>query len=129
MATPAINIGIDYSQEKVKIKELLDKYQPTEFANFGDLLAEVAQQRVSKIEIELDQLANLADQSLLQNIEQNTKRYTSLFCQVVDSMLPDQSDQPTDDSDPLSVLIYQRTKRNQEDGNGPTSFPPELVRK
>ncbi|KAJ3271981.1 Mcm2-7 hexameric complex component [Terramyces sp. JEL0728] len=116
MSTPAINIGIDYAQEK-------------DYISFSDMLAEVAQQKLSKIEIELDQLAMITDQSLLLNIEQNTKRYTSLFCQVVDSMLPDQTDQPTDDSDPLSVLIYQRTKRNQEDGNGAISFPPELVRK
>lgn len=125
-----------------------------------DLLQQVADRVENKIEIDLDDVQTYEEmynnnstnsnnrnnngfQNLCLNIENNTKRYVSLFQEVIDSLLPVSDSVPTDDSDPLEVILYQRRQRDassrQEslnNSNGETQqvapeniFPPMLTRR
>ncbi|KAI8898316.1 MCM2/3/5 family-domain-containing protein [Globomyces pollinis-pini] len=140
MATAAIAINLDYNSQKDLIKTFLTKFTVNQTVKYDEILTEVSKGLTAHIEVALDDLVNYDDtDELVNNIESNTKRFASLFCEVVDSLLPDLDFTPTDDSSPLEVLIYQRMKRNEqirdEDANmedpqnSNPMFPPALTRR
>ncbi|KAJ8324371.1 DNA replication licensing factor MCM7 [Batrachochytrium dendrobatidis] len=155
MSLPAFFVNINFDEEKTKIESFLSKFteqvdtstpkkrgsKPTQRTKYLDLLTQVADRTIDTVEVSLDDVDKF-DQTgrLVHNIEQNTKRYITLFYEVMDSLLPASETAPTDDSNPLEVLIYQRRQRDaqQEDamiaegGNSAIAvpmFPPALTRR
>lgn len=122
----------DYEKEK----ELIHRFivSPT----FTEKLVAVAHRQEVSFPIDLDLLESF-DAELCAHVEGNTKRYQSLFCQVIDEVLPDfrVNDQAIN-KDILDVFIEHRQMAEQrhqlEEGGAPdqpyiSKYPPELMRR
>ncbi len=99
--------------------QLVEKYK--------HLLQRIANRELDTLIIDLNDVASFASggskafgQELVQNIKANTRRYVQLFCEAVDSLLPE----PTKDlsagsgsgkEDVLDVIREQRLAQNEKD--------------
>ncbi|KAJ1344193.1 hypothetical protein BSLG_001333 [Batrachochytrium salamandrivorans] len=132
MSLPAFYVNINFDDEKTKIGSFLSKYveetgtsdtskrrsaKSSQRTKYVHLLKQVADRTIDTVEVALDDVEKF-DQTgqLVHNIEENTKRYISLFYEVMDGLLPVSESAPTDDSNPLEVLIYQRRQRDIDQG-------------
>jgi DNA replication licensing factor MCM7 len=69
-------------------------------------------------------------QQLAMNICNNTRRYVSLFCEVIDTLMPDPTRDISHHDDILDVIMHQRRERNQvNEDEGRAMFPPQLMRR
>ncbi|KAJ1545725.1 Mcm2-7 hexameric complex component, partial [Cladochytrium tenue] len=80
----------------------------------------VSDREKSSIIIDLDDVKAFdpSDDSLLRNIENNTARYKTLFCEVIDDLLPVNSEPASFHTaalsfpdNPVDVILYQRQQR------------------
>ncbi|KAI9096967.1 MCM2/3/5 family-domain-containing protein [Phlyctochytrium arcticum] len=148
-----VALAVNYTQEKEKIQSFLEKFAievtpeddsatgsrrsrsrrnaPVVQYPYKDILKAVAERTQSKIEIELEDVAAFEDDGeLAKNIKHNTKRYVTLFYEVIDSMLPDNRSVPDEDSDPLEVILFQRRQHDAAlEGTSAPLFPPMLTRR
>ncbi|KAJ3201273.1 Mcm2-7 hexameric complex component, partial [Entophlyctis luteolus] len=80
------------------------------------MVASVAAREKDSIRIDLDDIAQFeqTDEDLVRSIENNTPRYLSLFCEVIDKLMPLNHEQPDEDMfSPLEEIIHQRVERNR----------------
>ncbi|KAJ3131084.1 Mcm2-7 hexameric complex component [Physocladia obscura] len=141
MAAPAPPSSyVNYRTEKDRIEAFLDKYQITDklkqnvpkVFKYKNELAAIAAREKESIKIDLDDVAEF-DQStdeLVRNIESNTPRYITLFCEVIDKLLPVNHERPDPSLfSPLEEIIQQRIERNLNGESEAPKFPPSLTRR
>ncbi|KAJ3344687.1 Mcm2-7 hexameric complex component [Entophlyctis luteolus] len=120
MATAFAN----YRTERDKIEGFITKFAVKQ--SNGELngnsfkyqseMASVAAREKDSIRIDLDDIAQFeqTDEDLVRSIENNTPRYLSLFCEVIDKLMPLNHEQPDEDMfSPLEEIIHQRVERNR----------------
>ncbi|KAI8927057.1 MCM2/3/5 family-domain-containing protein [Entophlyctis helioformis] len=158
MALPTHFVNVNYEQERAKIDSFLTKFtvqvdrpetprrgvsRTTHRFKYIEMLREIANRELDMLEIDLDDLEKFEESAeLVSNIENNTRRYVSLFYEVADKLIPDSDAAPGNDSSPLEVLIYQRRQhdaaRAQDIGDvavdtsrtvSNAMFPPALTRR
>lgn len=87
-----------------------------------------------ELNIELDDLHEF-NESLVEAILQNTRRYSSLFSEVVLELLPQYKERAVVAKDSLDVyiehrlLMESRLRANNEVRDARNRFPPELIKR
>jgi DNA replication licensing factor MCM7 len=71
---------------------------------------------------------------LVSKIENNAKRYTGLFCEVVDILMPVPTKDISEHDEVIDVILHQRRERNERmQGGGmdgvQEGFPSHLLRR
>ncbi|KAL3902185.1 MAG: hypothetical protein SGCHY_000036 [Lobulomycetales sp.] len=130
-------VQLNYLEDKAKISRFLEEFKKLDQPKYLDKLKQVSQGRLAEILVELDDVkAFFNDDSLVSNIVSNSRRYHSLFCEAVDSLVSDNVVPPTDLSSPIDVMIAIRRQRDQErvqTGQVPDAdnqpFPAALTRR
>jgi DNA replication licensing factor MCM7 len=63
-------------------------------------------------------------------IRSNTRRYTQLFSEAIDEIMPNPTKDISHLDDVLDVIIHQRREKNLANGqDGQNLFPPMLTRR
>ncbi|KAG8937429.1 Mcm2-7 hexameric complex component, partial [Tulasnella sp. 408] len=98
------------------------------------LQQQIANRRQQALEIDLEdvQKHDKGITGLVASIRGNTRRYTQLFCEVVDSIIPPPTVDISMEEDPLDVILHQRREQQaQSQAENPEAppFPPELMRR
>ncbi|KAF8636514.1 hypothetical protein AX17_003328 [Amanita inopinata Kibby_2008] len=155
MSLPTINIGIIYDREKELIEDFLSKYKFTDkdlagnFANIhiddhndvdvtplGSLkymnqLQRVANREQHMLSIELEDIRahqnNVSD--LVMRIQNNTRRYVNVFCEVIDKLMPQPTRDISEHDEVIDVILHQRRERNQQIEGIQDGFPDHLLRR
>ncbi|KAJ3050753.1 Mcm2-7 hexameric complex component [Rhizophlyctis rosea] len=147
MAVPVAHIAVNYREDKEIFKRFFEKFQveakddlalvngaraasPQITKKYMEQLEAIAERKQSTIVIDLDDVEQAEGEAFADRISRNTKRYQTLFYEVVDELLPANNAQPESDSDPLEVIMYQRRERD-EGRELPLHqrFPPMLTRR
>ncbi|KAF9495861.1 minichromosome maintenance protein mcm7p [Pleurotus eryngii] len=151
MSLPTVPINVDYEEEKTTIQTFLSKFTIEEDVtrriatlDIGDIQdGLVSQDKTPKYVHQLQQIANrdllmlvidLEDlhkfegtvARLVSRIRQNTRRYVSLFCEVVDKLLPPPTKDIGEQDEVIDVILHQRRERNEQT---PEGFPDHLLRR
>ncbi|KIM49345.1 hypothetical protein M413DRAFT_438531 [Hebeloma cylindrosporum] len=155
MSLPVVDIDIKYDDEKDKIRDFLSKYKGGEndlargFANIGiddsddashnetlslkymHQLQQIANRDQQMLIIELeDILAHENTMSeLVSRIRNNTRRYVSLFSEVVDKLMPLPTKDISDQDEVIDVILHQRRERNEQLEGAQEGFPEHLLRR
>jgi DNA replication licensing factor MCM7 len=67
---------------------------------------------------------------VVNRIRSNTRRYTQLFSEVIDEIMPNPTKDISHLDDVLDVIIHQRREKNLANGqDGQNLFPPMLTRR
>lgn len=130
--------AVDYSEEKDKAKSFLAEFyienpRGKEF-KYGEQLVKIAHREQVELLIELDDLAEI-DPDLAHRIVENTRRYTNIFADAVDEMLPDYKDREIQHKDSLDVYIEHRLqveRQNHREGEARDNrdkHPKDLLRR
>uniref|UniRef100_A0A6I8R0S9 DNA replication licensing factor MCM7 n=1 Tax=Xenopus tropicalis TaxID=8364 RepID=A0A6I8R0S9_XENTR len=129
----------DYQAEKEKCKTFLQEfYKDDELGKknfkYGVQLANIAHREQVALYIDLDDLAE-EDPELVDAICENTRRYTNLFADAVQELLPQYKEREVVHKDALDVYIEHRLMMEQR-GRDPSEtrdphnqYPPELMRR
>ena len=68
--------------------------------------------------------------AMVAQIQRNTQRYTKLFSQAIDEIMPQNSVDIGSKADVLDVIQYHRNNKNaQNEEAGQAVFPPQLLRR
>ncbi|KAL0946532.1 hypothetical protein HGRIS_012741 [Hohenbuehelia grisea] len=155
MALPVVNLGVDYEDEKSKIRTFLSSYASEEhdvtrrIANMEiDELGDAPQmgEKVVKYMHQLQRIANRDQQMLVIDLEdiheyegtatqlvtrirQNSRRYVNLFSEVVDELLPQPTKDISDQDEVIDVILHQRRERNENIEGTQEGFPNHLLRR
>ncbi|KAJ6624493.1 MCM2/3/5 family-domain-containing protein [Mycena sp. CBHHK59/15] len=154
---PATNIHNDYAAEKVIIKNFLETFKGDEkdlTLNFADIdidapddapapattaikykrqLQRIANRDQQMLVIELEDILKSSDDEevtkLVRSICENTRRYVTLFSEVVDEIM--KVTIPTKDiseqDEVIDVILHQRRERNEQMDQA--GFPEHLLRR
>ncbi|XP_077326711.1 DNA replication licensing factor MCM7 [Lithobates pipiens] len=129
----------DYQAEKEKCKTFLQEfYKDDEFGKknfkYGTQLTNIAHREQVSLYIDLDDLAE-EDPELVDAICENARRYTNLFADAVQELLPQYKEKEVVHKDSLDVYIEHRLMMEQR-GRDPSEirdphnqYPPELMRR
>ncbi|XP_029437745.1 DNA replication licensing factor MCM7 isoform X1 [Rhinatrema bivittatum] len=129
----------DYVAEKEKCKTFLQEfYRHDEFGKkhltYRSQLAALAHREQVALYIDLDDVTE-EDPELVDCICENTRRYTSLFADAVQELLPEYKEKEVVNKDTLDVYIEHRLIMEQR-GRDPgeirdphNQYPPELMRR
>ncbi|KAF9535247.1 minichromosome maintenance protein mcm7p [Crepidotus variabilis] len=157
MSLPAAsNIHINYESEKDRIRDFLSKFKGSEekdlaqnFANIdiGDRdegaqteaesakylrqLQRVANREQQMLVIKLEDILTHENTSseLVTRIQGNGRRYVSLFCDVIDQLMPEPTKDISDQDEVIDVILHQRRERNMAMDPGQDTFPQHLLRR
>ncbi|CAB4034740.1 DNA replication licensing factor mcm7, partial [Paramuricea clavata] len=94
----------------------------------------IAHREQVELLIELDDLAEI-DPDFAQRIVENTRRYSKIFSEAIDEMLPNYKDREIQNKDSLDVYIEHRLlieRQNHREGevrDPRDRYPPELLRR
>ena len=66
---------------------------------------------------------------LVARIRNNTRRYVSLFCEVVDKLLPPPTKDISEHDEVIDVILHQRRERNEQIEGASGGFPDHLLRR
>uniref|UniRef100_A0A4X2JQL9 DNA replication licensing factor MCM7 n=1 Tax=Vombatus ursinus TaxID=29139 RepID=A0A4X2JQL9_VOMUR len=127
----------DYAAEKEKAKRFLQEfYQDDEFGKkqfkYGDQLVRLAHREQVALYVDLDDVAE-EDPELVDSISENTKRYSQLFTEAVQELLPQYKEKEVVNKDVLDVYIEHRLmmeQRSQDPGatrSPQNQYPSELM--
>ncbi|KAK0228888.1 MCM2/3/5 family-domain-containing protein [Armillaria fumosa] len=152
MSLPVHTVSIDYSEEKTLIKTFLSTYKCLDkdiTSGFADIdiedeqnastsetrdlkyinqLQRIANRDQQMLVIELEDL-HTHDPDLVQRIRGNTRRYVSLFSEVVDQIMPLPTKDISDYDEVIDVILHQRRERNAQMEGGQDGFPEHLLRR
>ncbi|KAL5003980.1 hypothetical protein ScPMuIL_017436 [Solemya velum] len=131
----------DYLAEREKIKTLLQEFYVDskdggkDFV-YGQQLVRIAHREQVSLTIDVDDVSEY-DPDLADNLVENARRYTNLFADVVQELLPDYKEREVVHKDTLDVYIEHRLlmeQRNHPDGQEITrdarnKYPAELMRR
>ncbi|KDQ33031.1 hypothetical protein PLEOSDRAFT_1033539 [Pleurotus ostreatus PC15] len=151
MSLPTVPINVDYEEERSTIQTFLTKFTIEEDVtrriatlDIGDVQDGLdSQDKTPKYVHQLQQIANRDLQMLVIDLEdlhkfegtvarlvsrirQNTRRYVSLFCEVVDKLLPPPTKDISEQDEVIDVILHQRRERNEQT---PEGFPDHLLRR
>ncbi|XP_013393815.1 DNA replication licensing factor mcm7 [Lingula anatina] len=130
----------DYAAEKDKIKTFLSEFYAEDGGKnfkYCSQLMKLAHREQVALTIDLDDI-NEHDPELAEAIVENTRRYTNLFADVVQDMLPDFKEKDVIVKDALDVYIEHRLllqQRNHPDSQSDVTrdarnkYPAELMRR
>ncbi|KAG5645073.1 hypothetical protein DXG03_007163 [Asterophora parasitica] len=146
--------SISYEDEKEKITDFLSKFKGQEkdltldFANIdigaeGDARAEalspkymaqlqrVANREQQTLVIDLEDLYTHENtlSELVSRIRNNTRRYVSLFSEVVDKLMPLPTKDISEHDEVIDVILHQRRERNEQIEGTSAGFPNHLLRR
>ncbi|KAF5380949.1 hypothetical protein D9615_004126 [Tricholomella constricta] len=154
MSLNTFDNSISYEDEKDKITDFLSKFKAQEkdlaqdFANIdigadGDARAEALS---PKYMAQLQRIANRDQQMLVVDLEDiythentlselvsrirnNTRRYVSLFSEVVDKLMPLPTKDISEHDEVIDVILHQRRERNEQLEGVSAGFPDHLLRR
>lgn len=156
---PTVNLGLDYEEDLNSIKSFLSRFktQPGKRRGGGqadpnvdldddeglaadaapttkylDMLQRVANRDEERIVIDLEDLQQEGEEgrAMVAQIQRNTQRYTKLFSQAIDEIMPQNSVDIGSKADVLDVIQYHRNNKNaQNEEAGQAVFPPQLLRR
>ncbi|KAG9012555.1 Mcm2-7 hexameric complex component [Tulasnella sp. 427] len=157
MATlPTVLLDVNYTDEKTKIENFVRNFVSQDVTRaFGEMdledhddnsmggedrgtymkhLQQIANRRQQALEIDLEDVSkhDKGITGLVSSIRGNTRRYTQLFCEVVDSIMPNPTVDISMEEDPLDVILHQRREQqaqSQAENPEAPAFPPELMRR
>ncbi|KAG9125137.1 Mcm2-7 hexameric complex component [Ceratobasidium sp. 392] len=160
MALQVISRDINYTEEKEKITDFFNKFEgntekdvtrnldeldlneegeeggaaPEGFLKmkYGKQLQRIANRQQSTLVIELEDILEYerTGAELVARIKSNVRRYTSLFCEVVDGLMPEATRDITYMDDVLDTIMSQRAQVNAENEEaGQPGFPAQLLRR
>ncbi|KAF9469259.1 minichromosome maintenance protein mcm7p [Collybia nuda] len=148
MSLPVASVGIVYEDEKDKIQDFLSKFKyedkdlANNFANIaldGDTpplkymtqLQRIADRDQQMLVIDLEDIFAHENSisGLVSRIRQNTRRYVSLFSEVVDKLLPVPSKDISEHDEVIDVILHQRRERNEQTEGSAGRFPDHLLRR
>uniref|UniRef100_A0A8I3MMX3 DNA replication licensing factor MCM7 n=2 Tax=Canis lupus familiaris TaxID=9615 RepID=A0A8I3MMX3_CANLF len=129
----------DYVLEKEKVKKFLQEfYQDDEYGKkqfkYGNQLVQLAHREQVAMYIDLDDVAE-DDPELVDSICENARRYTRLFADAVQELLPQYKEREVVNKDVLDVYIEHRLmmeQRSRDPGaarSPQNQYPPELMRR
>ncbi|TDL24999.1 minichromosome maintenance protein mcm7p [Rickenella mellea] len=155
MSLPVVNVNVNYTDEQAKIKTFLETFVGQKdvargFADmdlddheeggqtrgrglkYADQLQHIANREQQMLVIDLEDISEhektVAD--LVARIRNNTQRYVKLFCQVVDTIMPQPTKDISDQDEVIDVIMHQRRERNDAlEGTNQTEFPAHLLRR
>ncbi|KAJ8087923.1 DNA replication licensing factor MCM7 [Marasmius tenuissimus] len=155
MAAP-FQLGVDYENEKEIIKDFLNKFRSTEkdlnttFSNihindeqdgqdqeqlplkYMDQLQQIANRDQQMLVVDLEDIHSYEQTvaELVDRIRQNTRRYVTLFSDVIDTLMPAPTKDITEQDEVIDVVLHQRRERNARvDGGQDDGFPEHLLRR
>ncbi|ESK83480.1 dna replication licensing factor [Moniliophthora roreri MCA 2997] len=155
MSTPVYHLDIDYEAEKDKINHFLSTFKSNEKdldTTFSNIHIsdddDGAQSELQSLKY-MRQLQNIANRDqqmlvvdledihthegtvtdLVERIQQNTRRYVSLFSEVVDKLMPNPTKDISDQDEVIDVLLHQRRERNTNVDGSQEGFPDHLLRR
>ncbi|KAF8911018.1 MCM2/3/5 family-domain-containing protein [Gymnopilus junonius] len=156
MSLPVENINIKYDDEKERITDFLSKFKGNQekdleqdFANIdidGDNDTTNGGTRSPKYIKQLQRIANrdqqmlvidledvLAHEStmseLVSRIRNNTRRYVTLFSEVIDKLVPQPTKDISEQDEVIDVILHQRRERNEQIEGTQDGFPEHLLRR
>nr|XP_042124137.1 DNA replication licensing factor MCM7 isoform X2 [Peromyscus maniculatus bairdii] len=129
----------DYAIEKEKVKKFLQEfYYDDELGKkqfkYGTQLVHLAHREQVALYVDLDDVAE-DDPELVDSICENAKRYSKLFADVVQELLPEYKEKEVVNKDVLDVYIEHRLmmeQRSRDPGaarNPQNQYPSELMRR
>ncbi|CAH1782437.1 unnamed protein product [Owenia fusiformis] len=135
------NMTRDYDAERDKIKSFLGEFyldgpdgSGKDF-KYAAQLIKIAHREQVALEIDLDDIAE-HDPELAEAIIENTRRYTALFADCVQELLPDYKEKEISFKDSLDVYIEHRSLMEQRRGqekevtrDPKNQIPKELMRR
>ena len=65
----------------------------------------------------------------MSRIRNNTRRYVSLFSEVVDKLMPQPTKDISDQDEVIDVILHQRRERNEQIDGTQEGFPDHLLRR
>lgn len=65
----------------------------------------------------------------MSRIRSNTRRYVSLFSEVVDKLMPQPTKDISEQDEVIDVILHQRRERNEQLEGGQDGFPEHLLRR
>ncbi|SJL00767.1 related to DNA replication licensing factor mcm7 [Armillaria ostoyae] len=152
MSLPVHTVSIDYAEEKTLIKTFLSTFKCQDkdiTSGFADIdiedeqnastsetrdlkyinqLQRIANRDQQMLVIDLEDL-HTHDPELVQRIRGNTRRYVSLFSEVVDQIMPLPTKDISDYDEVIDVILHQRRERNAQMEGGQDGFPEHLLRR
>lgn len=60
---------------------------------------------------------------------ENTRRYVTLFSEVVDKIMPDPTKDISQHDEVIDVILHQRRERNERESDPENGFPDHLLRR
>lgn len=66
---------------------------------------------------------------LVSRIRNNTRRYVSLFSEVVDRIMPVPTKDISEQDEVIDVILHQRRERNEQTEGTQDGFPEHLLRR
>jgi len=131
----------DYDAEKDKSKKFLSEFYVQgaglKIFKYGEQLLNIAHREQSSITIDIDDIQE-TDPELAEAVVNNTRRYTGIFSDAVNEILPDYKEREIESKDVLDVfiehrLMMERQIHPQVPGQAAPDiekmFPPELLRR
>ncbi|TFK42487.1 minichromosome maintenance protein mcm7p [Crucibulum laeve] len=157
MSLPVVNVNINYEDEKDKIRDFMSKFKGTRENDLAQGFAQIgiddqnnrgidAQTESLKYMEQLQRIANREQQmltvdledistheggvsELVSRIRSNTRRYVSLFSEVVDSLMPQPTKDISEHDEVIDVILHQRRERNEQLDGAEDGFPEHLLRR
>ncbi|KIY50821.1 MCM-domain-containing protein [Fistulina hepatica ATCC 64428] len=135
MSLPVVNVPVTYSVEKDRIKDFLENFKGDTQTDTDDITRIIANATIDDDQASqervplkyIDQLHGNDGPALVASIRSNARRYVSLFCEVVDEIMPPSNRSIGDDDEVIDVILHQRRDRNLQIDD--TGFPRHLLRR
>ncbi|KAH7516974.1 hypothetical protein FEM48_Zijuj09G0013000 [Ziziphus jujuba var. spinosa] len=123
---------LDYKKDKELAKEFLSNFANIDGdAKYMEILQEVANHKISAIQIDLEDLINYQDfdEDFLIRVTENTRRYIGIFADAIDELMPEPTEAFTDDDH--DILMTQRSDDGPEnmDGSDPHQKMPSEIKR
>ncbi|KAG6336325.1 hypothetical protein ID866_2774 [Astraeus odoratus] len=155
MSLPVVKINVSYDEELDVIQNFLsmflgqekdinrglanialndDEDQPQDSLTrfkYMQQLQRIANREQQMLTIELEDIHQHEKTvtGLVARIQNNTRRYVTLFCEVVDKLMPTPTKDISDHDEVMDILLHQRRERNEQTEGHQEGFPAHLLRR
>lgn len=127
----------DYQTQKDKIKSFFAEFHKegkngSKDFKYASQLTKIAHREQVELVVDLDDVAEF-DPELAEQIVENARRYTLIFGEAIQEMLPNYKEHEVEAKDALDVYISHRILMENQNHNDDQSrahkYPPELMRR
>ncbi|EIW84889.1 minichromosome maintenance protein mcm7p [Coniophora puteana RWD-64-598 SS2] len=157
MSLPVVNVNVNYASELETIKNFLETFVGSPEKDISRGFADIAlsddeddimdsRGKNLKYKTQLQRIANREQQMLIIDLEDihqhegtvselvsrirgNTRRYTNIFCEAVDQLMPDPTKDISEHDEVIDVILHQRRERNEQTEGSQDGFPTHLLRR